>query len=100
MALCVLLHNSSFDNSFESELTSIVVHERNLQASIIHSIGVYHYEQVGVYEHAKSCVDASLASRRLLLRLLQRKDPDDLGSMSGSNMGSCSMKRSYKRSYH
>ena len=53
MALGVLLHNSSFDNSFESELTSIVVHERNLQASIIHSIGVYHYEQVGDYERPK-----------------------------------------------
>ena len=61
---------------------------------------MYHCEQVGDYEPAKSCVDASLASRRLLLRLLQRKDPDDLGSMSGSNMGSCSMKGSYKRSYH
>ncbi len=104
MALGILLHNSSFDkkgnrSSFQSELTNIVVHERNLKASIINSIGVHYYEQVGDYQRAKVCFDSSLASRRLLLRLLQRDEPDDLGNMSSSSIGSRSMKRNYKRSY-
>jgi tetratricopeptide (TPR) repeat protein len=102
MALGILLHNPSFDkksiSSYESNLTDVVVHERNIEASIIHSIGVYYYEQVGDYDRAKACLDSSLGTRRLLLRLLQREDPDDLGSMSGSSVGSRSIKRSYKRS--
>ena len=103
VALGVLLHNSSFDSkgeiSLENGLSNVLVHERNLQGLIVYSIGVHYYEQVGDYERAKICLDSSLANRRLLLRLLQREEPEDLGSMSASSMGSRSMKRSYKRGY-
>lgn len=98
MALGVLLHNTACTPdetaSFKTELTSVVIHARNLRASIIHAIGVHYYEQEDDYERAQIYLDSSLSSRRLLLRLLQRDDPDDLGSLSGS-----SMTRGYKRRY-
>ncbi len=103
VALGILLQNNSvgknFDRSFENELNNILVHERNLQAIVIHSIGVHYYEQVGDYERAKMCLNSSITGRRMLLRLLQREEPDD-GSLSGSSIGSRrSMQRNYKRSY-
>jgi len=61
----------------------IGTYKRTLLASIIHSIGVHYYAQVGNLETAKLCLHEALSRRRLLLRQLQ-KDANGVTSSSGS----------------
>jgi len=68
---------------------NIGCYKRTLLASIIHSIGIHYYAQVGNLETAKLCLYEALSRRRLLLRQLQ-KDVDDVTSASGSSMNGAS----------
>jgi len=77
----------SYDDKVDN--TSIGFYKRTLLASIIHSIGVHYYAQVGNLETAKLCLHEALSRRRLLLRQLQ-KESNDITNTSVSSINDSS----------
>jgi len=89
-----------FDNSKEvsdNDVSGVKLHERILQTSILHAIGVHYYEQIGDCTKAKYFLSDCCNKRQQLLRQL-RNDDQDSGNISSSSAGSSIPVHSRRRS--